>query len=92
MALSNDEQRTLDEIERALRDDDPTFVSTVNFDHVRRHRVVVGGLAFLFGLVVLVVGEIASQAQLAAGVIVSVAGFVSMVAAIGWMLHRGQHS
>ena len=30
MALSNHEQRTLDEIERALRDGDPTFVNTVN--------------------------------------------------------------
>ncbi|HEY5115484.1 MAG TPA: DUF3040 domain-containing protein [Mycobacterium sp.] len=88
MALSNDEQRTLDEIERALRDDDPTFADTVTFDHLRRHHAIVGGLVFLLGLMVLVVGEIASQAQLAVGVIVSVGGFVSMVAAVAWMIRR----
>ena len=92
MALSNDEQRTLDEIERALRDDDPTFVNAVSLDHLRRHRAVVGGFAFLLGLVLLVVGEVASQAQLAVGVIVGVAGFVSMFFAIAWMLRRRHHT
>ena len=91
MALSNDEQRTLDEIERGLRDD-PTFVNTVSFDHRRRHRVIVGGLAFLLGAVMLVLGEVASQAQLAVGVIVGVAGFVSMFVAIAWMLRRRHHT
>jgi hypothetical protein len=42
MALSNDEQRTLDEIECALRDDDPAFVYAVSLDH---HRAIVGGFA-----------------------------------------------
>jgi hypothetical protein len=88
MALSNDEQRTLDQIERALRDDDPTFVNAVSLDHLRRHRVIVGGFAFLLGAVMLVLGEVASQTQLAAGVIVGVAGFVSMFVAIAWMLRR----
>jgi len=67
MALSNDEQRTLDEIERALRDDDPTFVTAVSFDHLRRHRAIVGGLAFLFGMVALVAGEVVSQTQFGGG-------------------------
>jgi hypothetical protein len=35
MALSKDEQRTLDEIEHGLRAEDPRFVDTVNFDHIR---------------------------------------------------------
>lgn len=91
MALSKDEQRTLDEIERALLDDDPTFESTVDFDHLRRRRSVGGGLAFLLGLTVLVAGEIASQEQLAVGVVGAVVGFVSMVAAVGWILHRQHH-
>ncbi len=88
MALSKDEQRTLDEIERALRDEDPTFVNTASFDHLLRHRVIVGGFAFLVGMVVLVVGEIASQAQLVVGVIVSLAGFFAMLVAITWVSHR----
>ena len=91
MALSNDEQRTLDEIERGLRDD-PTFVNAVSFDHRRRHRAIVGGLAFLLGVVVLMVGEVASQAQLALGVVVSLAGFVSMFAAVAWMFHSRNHT
>jgi Protein of unknown function (DUF3040). len=92
MALSNDEQRTLDEIERALRDEDPVFVNAVSLDHLRRHRVIVGGLAFLLGAVMLVLGEVASQAQLAVGVIVGVAGFVTMFVAIAWMLRRRHHT
>lgn len=90
MALTNDEQRTLDEIERALRDDDPTFANAVNFEHLRRHRAILGGIGFLLGLVVLVVGEITSQAQLLVGVVVGVAGFVAMFAAIAWMFSSRQ--
>ena len=85
MALSNDEQHTLDEIERALRDEDPVFVRTVDFDRLRLRRVMTGALVFLLGMVVLVVGEVASQAQLAVGVIVGIAGFVTMFAAAGWV-------
>ena len=85
MALSNDEQHTLDEIERALRDEDPVFVQAVDFDRLRRRRVMTGALLFLLGMVVLVIGEVASQAQMAVGVIVGVAGFVTMFAAAGWV-------
>jgi len=83
MALSNDEQRTLDEIERGLRD--PVFVNTVDFDRLRLRRVMTGALVFLLGMVVLVVGEVAAQAQMAVGVIVGVAGFVTMFAAAAWV-------
>ena len=85
MALSNDEQHTLDEIERGLRDEDPVFVNTVDFDRLRLRRVMTGALVFLLGMVVLVVGEVAAQAQLAVGVCVGVAGFVTMFAAAGWV-------
>ena len=81
MALSNDEQHTLDEIERGLRDEDPVFVHAVDFDRLRLRRVMTGALVFLLGMVVLVVGEVAAQAQMAVGVIVGVAGFVTMFAA-----------
>ena len=49
MALSNDEQRTLDEIERSLRDEDPVFVQAVDFDRLRLRRVMTGALVFLTG-------------------------------------------
>jgi uncharacterized membrane protein HdeD (DUF308 family) len=85
MALSKDEQRTLEEIERALLDDDPKFASSVNLDQVRHHRLLSGGLGFLLGLVLLLVGAITTQAVVAIGVAVSVAGFLAMVAALARM-------
>ena len=92
MALSKQEQRTLDEIERALRDEDPDFANAVNLDHFRRHRALVGGSTLLFGVIVLVLGEIAAQAHSAIGVMISVAGFVVMFVAIAWTIrHRNHH-
>jgi len=85
MALSNDEQHTLDEIERGLRNDDPVFVQAVDFDRLRLRRVMTGALVFLLGMAVLVAGEITSQAQMAVGVIFGVAGFVTMFAAAAWV-------
>ena len=85
MALSNDEQHTLDDIERGLRNDDPVFVQAVDFDRLRLRRVMTGALVFLLGMAVLVAGEITSQAQMAVGVIFGVAGFVTMFAAAAWV-------
>ncbi|HYN71246.1 MAG TPA: DUF3040 domain-containing protein [Nakamurella sp.] len=88
MALSKDEQRTLEEIERALLDDDPKFAASVNLDQVRHRRLFSGGFGFLLGLVLLLVGAITTQAVMAIGVAVSVAGFVVMLVALarlfGW--------
>lgn len=88
MALSKDEQRTLDEIERALREDDPKFANATHFDRLRRHRVILGAGAFLLGAIALVVGEVVSQVQLTAGVMLSLAGFGTMFAAIAWTVRR----
>ena len=44
-----------------------------------------GALVFLLGMAVLVAGEITSQAQMAVGVIVGVAGFATMFAAAAWV-------
>ena len=38
--LSKDEQRQLDEIERALREDDPNFAAAVDFGQVRLRRIM----------------------------------------------------
>ncbi|MTD16523.1 DUF3040 domain-containing protein [Nakamurella sp. YIM 132087] len=83
MPLSEHEQRMLDEIERALYQDDPKFATSVNVTRLRRRRPILAGLAFLLGLVMLVVGVIASQSLLALGVIVSVVGFLVMVGSVG---------
>ena len=91
MALSEQEQRTLDEIERALSDEDPGFFNAVSLERFRRHRALVGGSTLLVGVIVLVLGEIAAQAQLAIGVTISVAGFVMMFVAIAWTIRHRNH-
>jgi len=83
MPLSEHEQRMLDEIERALYQDDPKFATSVNVSRIRRRRPILAALAFVVGLVMLVVGVIATQSVLALGVIVSVLGFLVMVASVG---------
>ena len=90
MPLSPEEQRKLDEIEQALRDDDPTLGSSVSHARPRR-RGIVGGVAVLFGSVVLLAGVVAAQAWLGArvGVAFSPAGLligsVGMLAVAGWL-------
>ena len=88
--LSNDEQRQLDEIERALRDDDPSFAATVDFGHVRRRRIIAPAAAILLGLVLLVGGEIAAQWLLIAGVILGATGFLVAVGGFWWLLRGGR--
>lgn len=83
MPLSEHEQRMLDEIERALYEDDPKFATSVNVSRIRRRRPIVAGCLFVAGLVALVVGVIATQSLLAVGVVVSVIGFLTMVGAVG---------
>ena len=83
MPLSEHEQRMLDEIERALYEDDPKFATSVNVSRIRRRRPIVAGCLFVAGLVALVVGVIATQSFLAIGVVVSVIGFLTMVGGVG---------
>ena len=83
MPLSEHEQRMLDEIERALYHDDPKFATSVNVSRIRRRRPILAGVGFVFGLIMLVVGVIATQSVLALGVVVSVLGFLVMVGAVG---------
>jgi hypothetical protein len=73
--LSEHEQRLLEQIERALVDDDPKFASTVRTGDRRtraRRRMQGGGLLVLVGLAVLIVGAIYS-------VPVGVLGFLVML-------------
>jgi uncharacterized membrane protein YphA (DoxX/SURF4 family) len=81
MPLSEDEQRRLDEIERALHREDPKFATGQSIERVWLRRTVAAGATVLIGMVLLVVGLITTQAVLVLGVIISVTGFLSWSAA-----------
>ena len=88
MPLSGDEQRTLDGIERFLRDGDQEFAATVSFDGLRRRRrlrEVGAGITFVLGLAVMMIGLVATPAPPAVSVVVSVAGVLTAIAAAGWL-------
>jgi hypothetical protein len=77
--LSEHEQRLLEQIERALVDDDPKFASTVRSGDRRlraRRKIQLGVLLVVAGLAVLVVGAVAQL------VIVGVLGFLVMFAGL----------
>ena len=79
MPLSEHEQRLLDQIERALYQEDPKFASTVRQTDLRTHmrrRLRRAGLVLALGFVLLLVGVVSTQ------IAISVAGFVVMVAAL----------
>ena len=91
MPLSEDDQRRLDEIERALQRDDPKFAARHSLGRFRRRRLVAAGAVVLIGMVLLVAGLAVTQAALLLGVIISVAGFLTMVCGAAVLLrrHRG---
>jgi len=86
--LSEDEQRRLDEIERALHRDDPKFAARQSIERLWQRRIVVASVAMLIGMVLLVVGIITTQAILVLGVIISVTGFLSMVGGAAFITRR----
>ena len=88
MPLSEDEQRRLDEIERALHQDDPRFAARQTIDRVWLQRTTAAAAAVLIGMVLLVVGLITTQAVLVVGVIVSVTGFLTMVGGAAFITRR----
>ena len=90
MPLSEDDQRKLDQIEQALAKDDPQFAETVNIDRWRRRRIVLAGASFTIGMVVLLVGLVITQAVLVLGVIISIAGALTMTAAAAVFLRGRQ--
>jgi len=73
--LSEHEQRLLEQIERALVDDDPKFASTVRSGDRRlkaRRRIQLGVLAIVVGLAVMVLGPVTHN------VLIGVLGFLVM--------------
>ncbi|MEX5720630.1 DUF3040 domain-containing protein [Geodermatophilus maliterrae] len=87
MPLSEHEQRLLEQIERALVDDDPKFASSVRTGDRRlkaRRKLQLGALLVLVGLAVLVGGAVAPSVPL------GVLGFLVMFggAALGVLNYR----
>ena len=87
MALSDEEQRLLEQMEAALAEEDPKLVNTLRGTgtrRVHRRRAAIAGVGFFAGLALLVLG-ISTQLFL------SVIGFVIMVIAAVTAIYSWQH-
>jgi Protein of unknown function (DUF3040) len=79
--LSRHEQRQLEQIEQALRADDPRFASVVRAADPRVHyrrRVIEAALGFLIGVGLLLAGVVINVA------LIGVAGFMVMLGCSMW--------
>ncbi|CAN5441170.1 hypothetical protein BH11ACT8_BH11ACT8_35270 [soil metagenome] len=77
MPLSEEELRLLDQMERALVEEDPKFASTLRGTSIRqsaRRRAIFAGVAFAIGVTVLMTGAVTQL------VYVGIIGFVLMLA------------
>lgn len=84
MPLSEHEQRLLDQIERALYQEDPKFASTVKSTDLRTHmrrRLRRAALVLVLGFALLLTGLIGFGTS-AVGTVIGVTGFVVMVGAL----------
>jgi hypothetical protein len=88
MPLSEDEQRRLDEMERALQRDDPKFAAGQSIERIWLRRTVAAGAAVLIGMALLFAGIVTTQAMLVLGVIIGVIGFLCMVAGAALFTRR----
>ena len=89
MPLSEEELRLLEQMERALVEEDPKFASTLRGTSMRRsarRRATLAGLGLAIGIAVLMTGAITNQ------IVVGVLGFVLMLgsATLGLAALRGQ--
>lgn len=90
MPLSEEELRLLEQMERALAEEDPKFVSTLQgrtLERTARVRAVVAGVFFVVGLGLLLGGAMTQLVWL------SVLGFLVMLgsATVGLAAWRGRH-
>ena len=86
MPLSEGEQRRLDEIEHALKIEDPKFAANITIDRLRRHGAIVAVGLFVLGMIALVVGLVTTDALLILGIVISVAGALAMAAGVAMYL------
>ena len=89
MPLSEEELRLLEQMERALVEEDPKFASTLRGTTLRqsaRRKAILAGVVFVGGVVMLMTGAIAEVP------VVGILGFVVMLvsATIGLTVLRGQ--
>ncbi|MDT3445283.1 MULTISPECIES: DUF3040 domain-containing protein [unclassified Pseudofrankia] len=83
MPLSENEQRMLEQIERALVEDDPKFASTVRSATPRTYlvrRIRRNAVLFVLGLAMLIVGVVLSQMPVLT-VVLGILGFSIMLTA-----------
>lgn len=91
MPLSEEELRALEQMERALAEEDPKFASALRgraFQRGARLRVIAAGVVFLLGIALLLGGAMARQTW------VGIIGFVVMLgsATIGLSAWRGRQA
>ncbi len=91
MPLSEEELRLLEQMERALVEEDPKFASTLRGTSLRsiaRRRAIIAAVAFVIGVVVMMTGVIAQLIP------VGIVGVLIMLASatIGLTALRGQRS
>ncbi len=89
--LSEEELRLLEQMERALVEEDPKFASTLRGTSLRRtarRRAIAAGVVFVLGMAVLLSGAMTNL------IVVGIVGFVIMLASavIGLNAIRGQQA
>src|SRR4029453_9236431 len=89
--LSEEELRLLEQMERALVEEDPKFASTLRGTSLRRsarRRAVLAGVVFVLGIGILMTGAITQLP------VIGIAGFVVMLgsATVALTAIRGQQS
>jgi hypothetical protein len=89
--LSEEELRLLEQMEQALAQEDPKFVSTLrgsSLERAARLRTIASGVAFALGIAMLMGGAISQQTWL------GILGFVVMLASatFGLASWRGRHA
>jgi len=89
--LSEEELRLLEQMERALVQEDPKFASTLRGTTLRqsaRRKAILAGVVFLVGIAVLMTGVVAELP------LVGIAGFVIMLASatVALTVMRGQRA
>jgi Mg-chelatase subunit ChlI len=89
--LSDEEMRLLEQMERALVEEDPKFASTLRgnrFARATRARIIVAAVAFVAGIAVLMTGAVMRIT------IVGIIGFVLMLASatVGLSAWRGRQA
>ena len=91
MPLSEEELRLLEQMERALVEEDPKFASTLRGTSLRRsarRRAILAGVVFLVGVTILMTGAITQMP------LIGIAGFVVMLgsATVALTAIRGQQA